>query len=219
MLEGLANCVSPVIGFPEGGFFRQMDSKLKLLIHTNFDALSAASQKEIYQEFYRTFYRTVVYMVNDHAIAEDVLQDAFLKVVGHLPRMEDEGRLWAWTRVVVKNMTYNYLRKMKNRRNEVDSESVYISNSEAYATKRQSTEQQVELKAMAEKLEECLSELKPEYQVLIELRWKRDMSYKEMAAELETTEETVKYKLYRAREAVKKKFRNEWGDSDEQRSI
>lgn len=196
-----------------------MDSKLALLMHTKFGVLSSAAQKEIYQEFYRTFYRTVVYMVNDHAAAEDVLQDAFLKVVEHIPGVEDEGRLWAWTRVVVKNMTYNYLRKVKKRRNEVDPESVYMSDSEAYATERQSTERQIELKAMAETLEHCLSQLKPEYQALIELRWKKELSYKEMAAELDTTEETVKYKLYRAREAVKKRFKSEWEDSDERRSI
>lgn len=196
-----------------------MDSKLRILAHSKFEAVSPACQKEIYQEFYRTFYRTVVYMVNDHATAEDVLQDAFLKVVDHLPPLEDEARLWAWVRVVVKNMTYNYLRKMKNRRNEVDSESVYISDSVTYATEQRSTEQQIELKLMAEAIEKCLEKLKPEYQVLIELRWKRELSYKEMAAELETTEETVKYKLYRAREAVKKRLKHEWGENDERRSI
>ncbi|WP_058301123.1 RNA polymerase sigma factor [Gorillibacterium timonense] len=197
-----------------------MESKLRLLVHTKFDMVSPVYQKEIYQEFYRTFYRTVLYMVNDHALTEDILQDSFLKVVQHLPSIDDESRLWAWVRVVVKNMTYNYLRKAKIRRNEVDAESVYISDSAAHATEIRSTEQQIELKALAEAVEECLTRLKPEYRVLIELRWKRELSYKEIAAELEITEEVVKYKLYRAREAVKKRLKPEWGEeNDERRSI
>ncbi|MEO3945315.1 sigma-70 family RNA polymerase sigma factor [Gorillibacterium sp. CAU 1737] len=197
-----------------------MASKLQLLAHAKFESLSPACQKEIYQDYYRTFYRMVVYVVNDHATAEDVLQDAFLKVVRHLPPLEEEGRMWAWIRVVVKNMTYNYLRKSKKRRNEVDPESVYISDSIQYATEPGSTEKQVELMELTEAIEGCLLELKPEYRVLIELRWKKELSYREIAAELDITEEVVKYKLYRAREAMKKRLNRDWKEErDERRSI
>lgn len=68
---------------------------------------------------------------------------------------------------------------------------------------------------MTETIGVCLNEMKPEYKALIELRWKKDLSYREMAAELDTTEDKVKYKLYRAREALKKRLFKRWGGSYE----
>jgi RNA polymerase sigma-70 factor (ECF subfamily) len=45
------------------------------------------------------------------------------------------------------------------------------------------------------------------------MRWKYDMSYKEIAEVLGTDEKTVKYKLHRARSAIKCKFLQEWSES------
>ncbi|TCZ80170.1 sigma-70 family RNA polymerase sigma factor [Paenibacillus albiflavus] len=190
-----------------------MQSKLLLLLDCNFTALHSELQREIYAEFYKMVYGAIIYMVKDHAATEDIIQDSFLKVIRNIPKADTENQFLSWIRVVVKNTTYNYLRKYKKIRNEVDVDSVFINESTDYTTDTITVEKEVELKAMTEVIDKCLFELKPEYRALMELRWKQKLSYKEIAVHLETTEQTVKYKLHRAREAIKKKFLKVWGDS------
>ncbi|RIX48696.1 sigma-70 family RNA polymerase sigma factor [Paenibacillus nanensis] len=192
-----------------------MHSKLFLLSNSNYYALSPELQKEVYQEFYQFAYSPIIYMVKEHAATEDIIQNSFLKIIESVPRADNEAQLRSWLKVVVKNMVINYFRKTKKNRNDIDAESVYISESVHFATQPADLEQQVELELMKETISQCLKELRPEYRALIELRWKRELSYREIAAVLETSEESVKYKLYRARESMKKMFRKRWGDKHE----
>ncbi|MFD0589063.1 RNA polymerase sigma factor [Paenibacillus sp. GCM10027627] len=191
-----------------------MQGKIILLSGADFYTLSPELQKEIYEEFYQLVYSPIIFMVKDHATTEDIIQISFLKIIRSNPRASTEAQLKAWIKVVVRNMVYNYFRKTKKSRNDVDSDSVYINESVEFSTESASLEQEVEIKLMTETISECLDELRPEYRALIELRWKKELSYREIATELETTEDRVKYKLYRAREAMKKIFTKRWGDSN-----
>ena len=82
-----------------------------------------------------------------------------------------------------------------------------------FATDAEMIEDQVEMKLMADTIGMYLLDLKPEFRCLIEMRWKYDMSYKEIAEELLTNEDSVKYKLHRARNSIKQRFIKEWGDN------
>lgn len=188
-----------------------MPSKLLLFLDNNYTSLHPELQEEVYNEFYRLFYGGIFYIVKEHAATEDVIQESFLKVIQHMPEFDSEGRLMGWIRVVVRNSTINYLRKNKKTRNEMDVDSVFINNSTEFATRIENIEKEIEVKMMTEEIEVYLKDLKPEYRALIELRWKFDMSYNEIAEQLDITEQKVKYQLYRAREAIKKRLRKEWG--------
>ncbi|OUS68803.1 hypothetical protein B1748_33080 [Paenibacillus sp. MY03] len=189
-----------------------MQSTMFHLTTARFEVLSPNIQREIYQEYYRYVYPNIIYMVQDHATTEDIIQNAFMKIIRNVPQAESEAQLKGWMKVVVKNEIYNYFRKHKKNRNVIDSDSVYIKENAELATDSSALEDEIEIKLMAEELSSCLTELKPEYRALIELRWKQQLSYKEMAAELDTTEDKVKYKLYKAREAMKKHFSKRWGE-------
>ncbi|MHA6480751.1 RNA polymerase sigma factor [Paenibacillus sp. strain BS8-2] len=189
-----------------------MSTKLFHLTSVQFEALSPSVQREVYHEYYRFAYPIIIYMVKDHATTEDILQNAFMKIIRHIPPLENEGHLKGWMKVIVKNEIYNFFRKHKKNRNDNNTDSVYIIDNLRMATDKAGLEAEIETKLMAEELETYLTKLKPEYQALIELRWKRELSYREMAAELDTTEDKVKYKLYKAREAMRKIFLKRWRD-------
>jgi RNA polymerase sigma-70 factor (ECF subfamily) len=63
---------------------------------------------------------------------------------------------------------------------------------------------------MEESITHYLSNLKPEYRQIFEMRWLHSMSYKEMAAELNVSEGIIKQRLFRAREAIKQKIDDDW---------
>ncbi|MFX3633038.1 MAG: RNA polymerase sigma factor [Candidatus Pristimantibacillus sp.] len=188
-----------------------MQSKLLLLLDCNFDALTAELQKEIYLEFYNMAYSIVSYMVGEHQATEDIIQESFMKVITGVPSLKLKSNLKGWMKVVIKNMTYNYLRKRKRNQHDIDIESVFMNNID-YSTSLATIEKEVELKVLTEMINSYITELKPEYRALLELRWKHDLSYREIAVQLETTEDSVKTKLFRAREAVKKRVIKEWGE-------
>jgi RNA polymerase sigma-70 factor (ECF subfamily) len=90
---------------------------------------------------------------------------------------------------------------------------VFINENVNYATDAETVETEVELKAVSEAVSRYLLDLRPDYRILVELRWKQGLSYKEMAEVLDIEEEVVKTKLHRARDAIKKRFLKEWRDS------
>lgn len=191
-----------------------MDALL-LLTSANFDRLDTGIQRSVYREFYQLVYPGIVYKVNDHAAAEDIIQEAFLKVVNHIPAVENETKLKNWIKVVARNTAYNYLRKNKKDRNLLDVDSVFMDGDSAYSTDTETVEAQVEMNLVREAIEAYLKELKPDYRILIQMRWLRELSYREIAEELEIREDTVKYKLHRARDMIKKRFLRDWGDKGE----
>lgn len=195
-----------------------MSNRLQLLLAADFNDLSEPLQEEVYYEFYDLVYGQIMYVLRDHTAVEDIIQESFIKVITNKPTFENENKLKAWLRVVSKNTTMNYLRKNKKYRNQVDVDRVFISEEELVVSST-NVEHQVESKMMEESIVFYLEQLKPEYRQLIEFRWKHGLTYKEIADLLDTREDIVKQRLFRARESVKKMLYREWGVMDEQRKI
>lgn len=195
-----------------------MSNRLQLLLAADFNDLSEPLQEEVYYEFYDLVYGQIMYVLRDHTAVEDIIQESFIKVITNKPTFENENKLKAWLRVVSKNTTMNYLRKNKKYRNQVDVDRVFISEEELVVSST-NIEHQVESKMMEESIVFYLEQLKPEYRQLIEFRWKQGLTYKEIAELLDTREDIVKQRLFRARESVKKMLYREWGVMDEQRKI
>ena len=190
-----------------------MEGILLLMASPDFSSLSIQTQEKVYKEFYKLAYPVIIQIIKDHAATEDIIQESFLKAIDNKPAIQSEAQLINWLKVVVRNSTYNYLRKHKKRLNEVDVESVFIDNTLDYATESDFIEREINVKELETQIGKYLQELKPDFRCLIEMRWKHDMSYKEIAEVLGTDEKTVKYKLHRARSAIKCKFLKEWSES------
>lgn len=185
----------------------EMDEKLLWLI-TDFYGLQPGLQREVYQAFYGTYYGTIYLITRDHQSTEDLLQEVFIKVIDKGPTVDfgdDVNKIRGWLKVVIRNATYNYLRKNKKNRNHTDLESVWNIDGRY----KDSVENEVESKIFQESLEYYLGCLKQEYRILIELR-SRGLSYREISEQLDIPENNVKQKLHRARNEVKKKMRSDW---------
>lgn len=189
-----------------------MPETLYYLLAANYHDLDEIIQEQVYHNFYDLVYGMIVYIVKDHSAAEDIIQESFLKVIRKKPTFESEQKMKAWLKIVTRNTAINYLRKNKKFRNHLDSDSVFI-NIEPY-NPEPSVEQTVETKMLEEAIVSYLEKLKPEYRVLVEYRWKQGLTYKEIAEHLNTDEDVVRQRLYRARESIKKMLYKEWGEID-----
>ncbi|RKP53105.1 sigma-70 family RNA polymerase sigma factor [Cohnella endophytica] len=191
-----------------------MQANLLLLLGSGFHKLNQSLQEEIYREFYHYLYKPINFMINDHSSTEDIIQETFMIALGKCPVVENEEHMKAWIKVVAKNLTINQIRKSSKSRKDISFDLAWDGGKITHAVAA-SVEQEVEARSLEEQISRHLSGMKPEQRELIELKWKKGLSYKEIAHEIQDTEVAVKHKLHRARIFLKKKLHMDWGKRDE----
>lgn len=74
--------------------------------------------EEIYNAYYRSLLKLIRRLISSHEMAEDVLQDAFVKIWHSLPNYDSgKGGLYAWMATICTNAAIDHLRS-KNYRNQ-----------------------------------------------------------------------------------------------------
>lgn len=189
-----------------------MPSHLILLYDADFYSLSESLQREVYREFYTLVYPLVFAMVRDHGAAEDIIQDAFLRAIDKAAQVEEPEKFESWLKTLTKNYTLSSLRKWSRQRDELLSDDVFLYKEFSMSGEALPVDKEVELTMMKEAIARYLDRLKPEYRQIVEMRWIHNLSYKEMADALQVTEGSIRQKLFRAREAIKNKLKEEWGN-------
>jgi RNA polymerase sigma-70 factor (ECF subfamily) len=188
-----------------------MPKHLILLFATDFHTLSHEQQLEVYKDFYVLMYPMVFFIVKDHGVTEDIMQEAFLRAISKSDQLVNWDKMDGWLKTLTRNVTLNFLRKINRNRDELEKEELLDNREVGVASNTPiPLEQQVEMKIMEESIIQYLSDLKPEYRQIFEMRWLHYMSYKEMAIELNVSEGIIKQRLFRAREAIKQKIDDDW---------
>ncbi|MGN7479032.1 RNA polymerase sigma factor [Solibacillus silvestris] len=130
--------------------------------------------------------------------AEDVVQEAIIKTIECLSQVQT-GKLRAWLFKVALHRYYTLYNKNKK--------SVYLGDEEMQ--KFQSSlniEELLLIEEQNEKLREALQGLSPTYQQLLMMKYFMELSYKEMAAILDVSENHIRTYLQRARKTLKKQW-------------
>ncbi|MFD0961669.1 RNA polymerase sigma factor, partial [Paenibacillus chungangensis] len=190
-----------------------MNENWWLLLEADFGELGHDLQRYLYNSFYAFAYREIYFLLKDHALAEDIIQEAFLKVTKNYHQLNNKNSLKQWTKQVIRNQVFD---TMKKRRHETSLENVYmfeqqIANSEVAAT----VEHTIEVSERNQVLYKTIMELKPEYSTLLIKFYLEEISYNEIATELGINKQVVATRLSRARKALLVQFSKKWGDEFE----
>lgn len=186
-----------------------------LLLETDFLGMSHELQRYLYDAFYVFAYREIIFLLKDHTLAEDIIQEAFLKVTAKRHQLNNKNSLKQWTKRVIRNQVFDTIRKKK--RHEINLEYVYReskdfgANLEVAAT----VENTVEVSHRNQLLYETILGLKPEYSTVLLKFYMEEKSYKEISAELGINEQVIATRLHRARKALLGQFYKKWGDDFE----
>ncbi|MGP4040025.1 RNA polymerase sigma factor [Gracilibacillus sp. D59] len=171
---------------------------------------SEPSQEEfrlVYDMFYSRVYRDVFFITKDSHLAQDALQETFVKAYQHMHRLEDKERMGAWLSTIATRTAIDILRKRKGAR-EVLTEDIAIQEKNINE-KGFDTLHIVEANLVKEDLLESIYEINAEYREVILLRYIHDLSIKEIAHLLKIKESTVKTRLHRARNKIKEKVQHD----------
>ena len=148
--------------------------------------------EQIFRDYYQLIYRVAFSQVKNHADAEDITQEVFLKIIRHDMRYQSMEHERAWIVRVTVNLCRDLL-KSKWHRTSVSMEDV----SEA---QRGSCENFTEIQ---DDMMWAVLQLPEKYRHCLYLFYYEDYSIKEIAQSLEMPENTVKTNLKRGRQALK----------------
>ena len=147
---------------------------------------------QIFRDYYQLIYRVAFSQVKNHADAEDITQEVFLKIIRHDMRYQSMEHERAWIVRVTINLCRDLL-KSKWHKTSVSMEEV----SEA---QRGSCENFTEIQ---DDMMWAVLQLPEKYRNCLYLFYYEDYSIKEIAQSLEMPENTVKTNLKRGRQALK----------------
>jgi len=148
---------------------------------------------QLYADYQEVVWRLCRRLLKSEADAEDALQNTFVKAFAALPRFRGEASIKTWLFRIAVNESTTLLR----RRERCGSEDDITPSDE-----RSCTDDTAERMA----IRELLVEMKPEYQMVLTLRYWEELSYEEIAEVLEVSLPNVKMRLHRAKEEFRKRY-------------
>jgi RNA polymerase sigma-70 factor, ECF subfamily len=157
---------------------------------------------ELVRRFERPVYNLVARLVQDPGMAEDLSQEAFLKMFRALDRYDPDQRFSSWLFRIAHNTAIDYLRlrrplvaapRLDDEGEEMDPLAGLPDLS------GDSPEQALVRRQVAAALDAAIDALRPEYRAVVVLRHHEDLDYDEIAEVMDLPLGTVKTYLHRAR--------------------
>lgn len=151
-----------------------------------------------------TIYFMLLKMLNNRSDAEDLTLEAFGKAFKNLHQYSPTYAFSTWLFKIASNNCIDFLRKKKGVTISIenDSEQLEMSETAKLKSKDLNPEERLIRKQKAILLHKVVRRLKPHYQTLVELRYFDELSYEEIAQELQLPLGTVKAQLFRARQML-----------------
>jgi RNA polymerase sigma factor (sigma-70 family) len=160
---------------------------------------------ELLARYKKPVYHMILKMVRNIDDAEDLTIEAFAKAFRNLARFKKDYTFSTWLFRIATNNAIDFIRKKK-----LDTFSIHTSysddNGEAVTMDVEDHNMTPDEEAInTQKIELVrmfVTKLPPKYQRLVKLRYFDELSYEEIAVELDAPLGTVKAQLHRARELM-----------------
>ena len=160
---------------------------------TAFEQLVLRHQRYVFNLAYR--------VLGDYAEAEDVTQEAFVRVWRGLPNFREQARFTTWLYRIVYNLCLNRLPGLRHQLLQVEPLD------EVLPAPMPSPAEVVERQEQIAFLHARLNQLPEQYRLVLTLRYLQGLSYAEIAAVLGVPLGTVKTHIHRARRLLRERLR------------
>ena len=171
---------------------------------------SEAAYEQLVARFQQPVYNLVFRLLADPGESSDVVQEVFLKIFRNIATFRSQSSLKTWIYRIAVNEVHNYRRWFyRHRRQEVvlDDESEGGRNLGDTVPDRGRSPYEYALNGEKRvMIEDALARINPAFRAAVVLRDVEDLSYEEIADILEVSLGTVKSRITRGREAMRREL-------------
>ena len=165
--------------------------------------------RELVRRYERPVFSLVYRMVRDRALAEDLTQETFIKVLNGIRSYRPEFKFSSWIFKIANNAAIDHLRRRELDTLSLDGSPHARTPEEMQATalqlgsRQESPLDEVAARELGSQIERAIALLRPEYRACILLRHVEGHSYEEIAQILDLPLGTVKTYIHRGRNELR----------------
>jgi RNA polymerase sigma factor (sigma-70 family) len=179
-----------------------MDRETELAMVKRLVDGDAAAFDAVYDEYRARIYGFLVHLCRRREVAEDLLEETWLRLVEHAGRFKPDTRLGPWLFTVARNLYYSYCRSRA-----VENESVAgLMELWSTAAARPSPFEEAAGGELDRRVERALSAMPPRHREVLLLSLVEEMMPAEMAIVCGVTPEALRQRLSRARAMLKQEL-------------
>jgi RNA polymerase sigma-70 factor (ECF subfamily) len=156
---------------------------------------SEADLEELFRRVWPRAYRAAYLIVHDHAAAEDIAQEAFVRAVRHLDQFDRRRPFAPWLGAIVVNRAIDWARARAARRESVNEALGPVAVSDPPPGR------------YSEEVLGALASLSPEHRAVVVLRYVLEYTPGEIAQALKLPRGTVNSRLRRGLDALERRLR------------
>lgn len=166
--------------------------------------------ERLFEQYQRGIYNLVFQMVRSESDAADLTQDVFVRAWKSLPRLEAPEAFTSWLYRIAANLGRNWIRD--HTRVRVDSLDQPYGNEEDEGTGREVADftadpaSVTQTHAMQETVQRAIEGLSPDHRTVVTLHHLEGMPVEEIAQIMKCSVGTVKSRLSRARDHLRRKL-------------
>ena len=167
--------------------------------------------RSLVERYQRPVFSLVLRMVRDPGIAEDVTQEVFVKAWLALARYDPRRRFASWLFKIASNAAIDQLRRKKLPTTPIEtSDPDHSSILDRIEDERsESPDTLVKRRELSSALEAAVAALRPEYRLVVLLRFREELPYRDIAEATGMPLGTVKTNLRRARREIEERLRKD----------
>ena len=160
--------------------------------------------ESLVQKYQRQVHTHALRKIGDFQIAEDITQETFLRVYQKLDTLNNPTQFSKWLYAIVDHLCIAWFRK--NRLQTRSLQEIYISETEGEAYSRYIATEHAKMTAESQRdlVKKLLTTLKENDREVITLHYFEEMTSSEIGEFLGISENTIKSRLHRARQRLRK---------------
>ena len=160
---------------------------------------------DLVERYWQRLFRWLFHLTRDRHAAEDLAQETFLRAFAHLQRFQPGTNFTAWIYRIAHNAFANQCRAARKREPLPD---------DLYDRGLCPDEEAIGREAI-EDIAEAVEQLPADFRAALLLRVEEEMSFREIAEVLALTEETARWRVFKARQKLLGLLRPEENKTDE----
>lgn len=166
--------------------------------------------KQLVEKYQQLVVNTCFGLVHNNEDAEDIAQDVFIEVHRSISNFRADSKISTWLYRIAVNRSLNFIRDNKRRKMAQSIEDMFSLGKEKltniYPGQTESPDSEFENSERAAILHKAIDSLPKNQRVAFTLNKYDDLSYKEIAAVMETSISSVESLIHRAKKNLQKKL-------------